>query len=61
MKPKNRSSYQAFTARCITPFYKALSYLNHHNVPFKLAQLSAYIWKEIVRNPALTHVYGENV
>ena len=61
MRPKKHSSYQAFTARCITPFYQALKYLNHHNVPFKLAQLSAYIWKEIVRNPALVHVYGENV
>ena len=61
MKPKKHSSYQAFTVRCITPFYQALKYLNHHNVPFKLAQLSAYIWKEIVRNPALVHVYGEDV
>ena len=61
MKPKNRSSYQAFTARCITPFYKALTYLTFRNVPFKLAQLSAYIWKEIVRNPALSHVYGAGV
>ena len=61
MKPKKHSSYQAFTVRCITPFYQALKYLSLRGIPFKLAQLSAYIWKEIVRNPALVHVYGENV
>ena len=61
MKPKDRTSYQAFTERCITPFYQALKYLSLRGIPFKLAQLSAYIWKEIVRNPALVHVYGENV
>ena len=61
MKPKDRTSYQAFTERCITPFYQALKYLSLRGIPFKLAQLSAYIWKEIVRNPALVHVYGETV
>ena len=60
MKPKNRSTYQVFTSRCIAPFYQALRYLNLH-VPFKLAQLSAYVWKEIVRDPALSYVYGEAV
>ena len=61
MKPHARSSYQAFTAKCITPFYQALKYLSYRGVPFKLTQLAAYIWKEIVRDPALTHVYGPDV
>ena len=61
LTPRNRSSYQAFTAKCVAPFYYALRYLNYHNVPFKLAQLSGYLWKEIVRDPALIHVYSENV
>ena len=61
LTPKSRSSYQVFTERCISPFYKALKYLNFGTIPFKLAQLSGYIWKLIVLNPVLTHIYGNDV
>ena len=62
MKPKDATSYQVFTVRCINPFYQALKWLRgSHPVPFKLAQLAGYVWKEIVRDPALTHVYGAQV
>ena len=59
--PKNRSSYQAFSERCVAPFYKALKYLNYNQIDFKQTQLAGYLWREIVRDPALTHVYGANV
>ena len=58
LKPNNRTYYQLFTQKCITPFYTALKYLNH-KVPFKLTKLASYIWNQIVINPAFTHIYGE--
>ena len=58
LKPNNRTYYQLFTQKCITPFYTALKYLNH-KVPFKLTKLASYIWNQIVINPAFIHIYGE--
>ena len=58
MKPNNRTCYQLFTQKCITPFYTALKYLNH-KVPFKLIKLASYIWNKIVIEPAFIHISGE--
>lgn len=61
IKPKNRSTYQAFVSRCISPIYQAVKYLNGDKLPFTLTEMASVIWNEFALRPAMEYVYGEGV
>ena len=61
IKPKKRSTYQAFVARCISPIYQAVKYINVRKLPFTLTEMASVIWNQFALLPAMVYVYGENV
>lgn len=61
IKPKKRSTYQAFVARCISPIYQAVKYIHVHKLPFTLTEMASVIWNQFALHPAMEYVYGEDV
>lgn len=62
IKPHNRTTYQAFVARVITPIYKAMQYcLDRKRLGFSLTTIASAIWNNFALIPAMQHVYGEEV
>ena len=61
IKPKGRSTYQAFVARCIAPIYQAIKYLNGTKPPFPLTAMASVIWNNFILIPAMFYVYGDGI
>ena len=61
IKPKKRSTYQAFVGKCISPIYQGIKYLNGVKLPFTLTQMATVIWNQFALLPAMVYVYGESV
>ena len=61
IRPKNRSTYQAFVSRCISPIYQAVRYLNNEKLPFTLTEMASVIWNQFALIPAMVYVYGQDV
>ena len=61
IKPKGRSTYQAFVSRCVSPIYQAIKYLNGAKLPFSLTEMASVIWNQFALIPAMVYVYGDNI
>ena len=59
IKPKKRSTYQAFVGKCISPIYQGIKYLKGVKLPFTLTQMATVIQNQFALIPAI--IYGENV
>ena len=61
IKPKGRSTYQAFVSKCVSPIYQAIKYLNGAKLPFSLTDMASVIWNQFALIPAMVYVYGDNI
>ena len=61
IKPKGRSTYQAFVSKCVSPIYQAIKYLNGAKLPFSLTDMASVIWNQFALLPAMVYVYGEEI